>query len=186
MIQGVSFLYLLCKAFGFTCVVDERREGVHDEDGERHALGIAAEQTDADDEEADAGAIDDHALVRHGRGHIVGSHEDGTEHDAAGTEVLDGEQADVSERHAATDGVEQRAECEGADEDADGDMPADDLGTKQDDEAHEEEQSAHLAHGATDVAEEEVAQAEVSQICERCGFGNGISVGAPLMGGLRP
>ena len=136
-----SFLDYLPKSFRFDVCVDEWRERIHDENGERHALGVRTPVTYDDGEQSDAHSIDKLSLVCHGRGDIVGGHEDGAKHETT---------AEDGSHGVGIDGVghvEQSAEDEDGGDDAHGDVPRDDLLPQHVSQSDEKGQGAHLANG---------------------------------------
>ena len=69
--------------------VDERRESVHDQDREAHALGIGTGFDGADQhrDDAAANAKHQHAAARERRGHHVRGHKERAQQQAAGQQV---------------------------------------------------------------------------------------------------
>ena len=65
--------------------------------------------------------------MSHRRSDIIRRHENGAKHDTSSAKMLQREHADVSKGHSSADSIENDAEAEGAHEDADGNMPADNL-----------------------------------------------------------
>jgi hypothetical protein len=78
---GAEFFHDLAesKGFRFSIGVDERGEGVHDEDGEGHAFRVGTEKADDGGEKADGEAIEEHTGGSHRGGDVIGGHEDGTQ-----------------------------------------------------------------------------------------------------------
>ena len=68
-------------------LVDKRNHRIHDKDSERHSLRICTEVTDQHCDDTDADTEDDASDIAHRRGHIVGSHEDGSEEETSGEDV---------------------------------------------------------------------------------------------------
>ena len=90
MILTFSFFDYLPESFWFEISVNERSEGIHDEDGKRHAFRIAAPVANDDGKKADAHAIDELSARCHRRRDVVGSHEDGTQHESTAKDDLQG------------------------------------------------------------------------------------------------
>ncbi len=163
-------------------VVDGRRRQVHQQHGERHAIGIAAPGADDVGEDADAEAEDQPPAIAGGAGHRVGDDEEGAEH---------GRPAEQMEQWRAM-GIgagtipEQQAHGEQAGEHAQRRVPGEQPAPEQEQAAEEERQVDPLAAGATEVAEGRVAgeqlvdgQAAVGlQHVEGGGVGPGVRPGS--------
>ena len=63
------------EAHGFAPSVDERGDGVHDEDGEAYAFGVGTPVADDDGQKTAAETEYQLSALGHGRGHHVGGHE---------------------------------------------------------------------------------------------------------------
>lgn len=160
-------------------VIDERREHVHEEDGEHHSLWVGGvDDSDEDDHDADEETIDEFAVVGEGGGDGVGCHEDESEGPSADDDVPvegDGEHLICFRLNA----VEDVGGEEGSDDDAEHGAPGSDLGGDEDDRANDAGEGGGFAHGAGDEAEECVPPffAEDTHIKERepCFVGGGFS-----------
>ena len=129
--------------------IDQRSEAIHDEDGERHPLGIAAEESDEDRQEPDECAIEELTAGAHGAGHVVRSHEDRPEHHTTREELE--ERCGVE---CGVDEVHDPAEDEGRSEDRYGDVPSDDAAVEQEAETEEQCQRTDFAEATSVDAEE--------------------------------
>ena len=153
------------EARGFHIIINKRCERIHDENSERHALGIGTPVTDDDGEHTNGDTIDELALGGHGRRHVVGSHEDGTEHETTREDDANGVGiAWISQMHDACKD-EYRAD------DGDGNVPGDDLLPQHVCQAQQECQATDFTQGTGSsgmVTDEEVERRR--QLLEQAGI----------------
>lgn len=131
--------------------IDQRSEAIHDEDGERHPLGIATEESDEDRQEPDECTVEELTAGAHGAGHVVRSHEDRPEHHTTREELE--ERCGVE---SGIDEVHDTAEDERCSEDRHGDVPSDDAAVEQEGEPEEQRQRTDFAEATSVDAEEQV------------------------------
>ena len=131
---AVSSFGFLPESFWFYVTVDKRSKRIHDENGERHTLWIGSPVADDDGEQSDTNAIDELTLRRHGRGDIVGCHEDGTQQQSATQD--DGGGSSIG----GIDEVHHAAKQKDGADDADRDVPRDNLTPQHEGEAEEQRQ----------------------------------------------
>ena len=146
------------KAFRSGAAIQIPHQGIHDQDREGHALGIAAKIADEDGQQAAAHAVDEAAGGRDGGGRVVGGHKDGAEQQAAREDLREHEiQPHVALRE------EEGQQGHRADV-GDGDVPGDDPAQEQVDKAGDEQDGRHLTDAAAGTAEDEVDQRRIRQL----------------------
>ena len=140
---------LVGEAFGFAPAVEERSDGVHQEDGKTYAFRVVAPVADDDGEKTAAATEDKLTGFCHWGGHHIGSHEAGAEHDATCENGCD-----RVNKSSLVAKPEDAAEDESGAYEADGDMPSDDATAEEEDGANEDGKGRYLTKRATDVADE--------------------------------
>src|SRR5690554_2944236 len=88
--SNLAMCYYLPESFWCRVIIDKRRKGVHQQDGERYPLGIGPPEADGHGDEADPRAVNKHSFLCHGRCHVVRGHEDGSQHQSPREKVNEG------------------------------------------------------------------------------------------------
>ena len=165
-------------------LIDGPGAQVHDQDGIGDALGEATEVADQHGERAAAHAVEQLAVEGHRAGGIVGSHEDGAQHQAAGHQVVE-HPVHIAVALMAED---QAEDSHGAQIGA-GDTPGDDLGGQQVGAADQQGQGAQLTDAAGDGAQQQGLEAHVSghgsagiQVGQRSCHGDAVNGGGQGLG----
>src|SRR5690606_20975344 len=139
-------------------MVDERREDVHEEDGEHHPLRVrGVHHADEHRERADAEAVEPLARAREGRAHRIGRHEDRAERPAAEHQMPGARHGEEGVGRGA-DRAEEPREGRRAEEHAEHRPVRRDAGHHQEEAAEQAEEGRGLAHRARHEPEERVRE----------------------------